>query len=132
LDQARCGPRYLARPDVALLVTQALRYNAADLGHFELHAYAVMPNHVHVLLTPSIGLETLTRSLKTITARRANRLLGRTGQAFWQGESYDRLVRSREEFARVRAYVENNPVRAGLVNEPHLYPWSSASTMPAG
>jgi len=65
--------------------------------------------------------------LKGFTAYRANELLGRHGQAFWQDESYDHLVRSELEFARIRSYIEENPVKAGLVSEASLYPWSSAA-----
>jgi len=54
-------------------------------------------------------------------------MLGLTGRAFWQEESYDRWVRDDKEFHRIRAYIEENPVRAGLVAAPEDYPWSSAS-----
>jgi hypothetical protein len=50
---------------------------------------------------------------------------------FWQDESYDRLVRDTEEFYRTMQYIERNPVRAGLVSAPELYPWSSAAAGPA-
>jgi putative transposase len=49
-----------------------------------------------------------------------------TGRPFWQEESYDRLVRDEQEFERVRSYVENNPVRAGLVRRAEEFQWSSA------
>jgi hypothetical protein len=65
--------------------------------------------------------------LKGFTAYRANELLGNHGQAFWQDESYDHLVRSRAEFDRIRAYIEENPVTAGLVVDAQEYPWSSAA-----
>jgi putative transposase len=60
-----------------------------------------MPNHVHVLLTPAVSLSKALGSLKAATAKRANLLLQRTGQAFWQDESYDHLVRSGDEFRRI-------------------------------
>jgi putative transposase len=53
-------------------------------------------------------------------------LLGRTGQPFWQDESYDRLVRNGEEFGRIQRYIENNPVATCLVARPEEYLWSSA------
>ena len=68
----------------------------------------------------------LTRGLKGFTAKRANQMLGLTGTSFWQEESYDRLVRNGEEFERIKYYIEQNPVRAGLVAQPHQYLWSSA------
>ncbi len=64
--------------------------------------------------------------MKGFTARQANSLLHRTGEPFWQHESYDHWVRNHDEFCRIEAYIENNPVRAGLVLEPGDYPWSSA------
>lgn len=65
-------------------------------------------------------------SLKGVTAREANKILGRTGEPFWQHESYDHRVRNAEEFERIRQYIENNPVKAGLAAEPAAYRWSSA------
>jgi putative transposase len=59
-----------------------------------------MPNHVHLLLTPAIPLPKLTKSLKGITAKRANVILGQTGKSFWQEESYDRQVRDGRELSK--------------------------------
>jgi REP element-mobilizing transposase RayT len=73
-----------------------------------------MPNHVHLLVTPVVALCKLTKSLKGITAKQANALLALTGSPFWQEESYDRLVRHEREFDKIRYYIEENPVRAGL------------------
>jgi hypothetical protein len=64
--------------------------------------------------------------LKSATAKRANLILNRTGQAFWQDESFDRLVRDREEFGRIKQYIENNPVAAGLVSIAEDCGFSSA------
>jgi REP-associated tyrosine transposase len=86
----------------------------------------VMPNHVHLLATPAVPLPKLTKSLKGITAKRANAMLALTGKRFWQEESYDHLVRNEREFEKIRNYIEWNPVRAGLVTEAKEYRWSSA------
>jgi putative DNA methylase len=126
LDEASSGPFYLRQPAIAKMVAEAIRYNADILGHYVLHAYVVMPNHVHLLVTPAITLPKLTKSLKGITAKRANILLGLTGKPFWQDESYDHLVRGEQEFDKIRNYLEENPVRAGLVKGAIDYPWSSA------
>ena len=56
----------------------------------------------------------------------ANRVLGRTGEPFWQRESYDHWVRSQEEWQRIAAYIENNPVKAGVVSQAEDYRWASA------
>jgi putative transposase len=73
--------------------------------------------------SPSI----LLRSLKGHTAREANRVLGRTGEPFWQRESYDHWVRSSGEFSRIVTYIENNPLKAGLVHRAEEYLWSSGN-----
>jgi len=85
-----------------------------------------MPNHLHLLVTPAVALPKLTKSLKGITAKRANKMLGMTGHPFWQEESYDHTVRHEREFERIRRYIEENPVRAGLARQPSEYRWSSA------
>jgi putative transposase len=132
LDEGRCGPFYLRQPAVADMVAEAIGYNAKVLGHYALHAFAVMPNHVHLLATPSVSLPKLTRSLKGITAKRANAMLALTGTSFWQQESYDHLVRDDREFAKIWSYIEQNPVRAGLAIEASEYRWSSAGRATGG
>jgi putative transposase len=108
------------------MITEALHHNGKVPHHYGLHAYVVMPNHVHVLLTPFVPLPVLTKSLKNITARRANTLLQRASAPFWQDETYDRQVRDSQEFIRIQLYIENNPVKAGLADSPEIYQWSSA------
>ena len=126
LDEARRGPLYLRQPALAEMITEAIHHNASVLHHYALHAFAVMPNHVHLLLSPLVPLPKLTKSLKGITAKRANEMLALTGCSFWQEESYDHLVRNDREFERIRRYIEHNPVRAALVTEAEQYRWSSA------
>jgi putative transposase len=128
LEQERSGPLYLRRPDLASLVVEAIQHNAEVLRHYVLHAFVVMPNHVHLLLTPAIPLPKLTKSLKGITAKRANVILGQTGKSFWQEESYDRQVRDGREFEQIRRYIENNPVSAGLVQDASDYRWMWGGT----
>ena len=88
LEEARSGPFYLRQPAIADRVVEAIQYNAANLGHYVLHAFVVMPNHVHLLATPALPLPKLTKSLKGITSKRANTILAMTGSCFWQEESY--------------------------------------------
>jgi len=126
LDAARSGPLYLKQEPIAQLVIASIRYNAEQLQHYELHAFVVMANHVHLLVLPRVNPSRFLQSVKGYTAREANRLLGRTGQPFWQAEWYDQGVRDDRESDRNRAYIENNPVRAGLVANAEDYPWSSA------
>jgi putative DNA methylase len=127
LDTKRTGPRYLQNPAIATLVAEAIQRGDTPLGHYKLHAYAVMPNHVHLLVTPKIAPSRLLQSLKGFTAREANKLLMRSGP-FWQHESYDHYARNAEQFHRIKAYIEQNPVKAGLCNQPEQYKWSSASS----
>ena len=132
LDRAEFGPRHLSRPEIANLAVDAI-LRSEQMEHFVLQAFSVMPNHVHLLVSPHVTLAKLTHSLKRATAKAANEILGLAGQPFWQDESYDHLVRDRAEFQRIIAYIENNPVRAGLAPTAEAYPWSSgAGSHPAG
>jgi REP element-mobilizing transposase RayT len=56
LDETRTGVFYLRQPAIADMIVEALEYNAGMLEHYALHAFAVMPNHVHLLATPSVPL----------------------------------------------------------------------------
>jgi REP element-mobilizing transposase RayT len=127
LDQARSGPLWLKRDELASLVVDALHYSQTTLRHFDLHAYVVMANHVHILVTPVVEPRKFMQSVKGYTAREANKLLGRTGEPFWQSESYDHWIRDTREFDKVRRYIEENPVKAGIVPKPEDYRWSSAA-----
>ena len=124
LDKHRLGPHYLRAPAIAQCVVDAIR--ATSLNNFLLHAWVIMPNHVHLLITPSTEVPKLLRELKGSSARSANQILGRTGTPFWQRESYDRLVRNPTEFDRITNYIIQNPVQARLAVSPEAYRWSSA------
>lgn len=135
LDKATVGPRWLGEPEIASLVQTTLLSRYAEL--YKLWAYVVMINHVHILLRPKASgresntmvntISNITKGLKGYTAREANRILHRTGQPFWQQESFDHWPRNQEEFLRIIAYIENNPVKAGFVRRPQDWPWSSAA-----
>jgi REP element-mobilizing transposase RayT len=129
LGEARSGAQSLRLSEIASVVIEAVQFAERPLERYDLHAYAVMPNHVHLLVTPKVDVSKLLRSLKGFTARRANRLLGRAGQPFWQEESYDHWVRSEGEFDRIGRYIFFNPVRAGLVARPEDYPWSGLADL---
>ena len=90
-------------------------------------AWCVMPDHVHVLVTPlhDWSLERILHSWKSFTANEVNRMLHRKG-TFWQPESFDHLVRSNEAFESFVAYIEANPVAAGLCSDPSAWQFSSA------
>jgi REP element-mobilizing transposase RayT len=123
LDHPAAGPRFLSSPEIASIVAEAIL--SRDGGPYRLHEWVVMPNHVHLLITPLTEVSKVMQSLKRFTARECNKIPGRTGQAFWQDESYDRLVRDAAEFSRIARYIEMNPVRAELVSTPEEFLWSS-------
>jgi REP element-mobilizing transposase RayT len=125
LDTTRKGPMFLRLDSVAQLVKNSLE-TGERLGHYRLHAWVVMANHVHILITPEVDPTRSIASLKGVTARAANKLLGRTGEPFWQAECYDRWVRGEDEFRRLCTYIEQNPVKVGLVTDTIAFRWSSA------
>lgn len=127
LDSASAGPLWLKNPRIAQLVAEALRKGDAEFRLYDLIAWVVMPNHVHVVLTPLRALPEVTRWIKGSTARSANLLLARTGKPFWQYESYDHCVRNDDELNRIIRYVERNPIAAGLAQSIEEWPWSSAA-----
>jgi putative transposase len=129
LDTTKHGPQFLQDPEIARVVVDTLG-RGQEMGLYDLRAWVVMRNHVHVLFRPHDHVPNVLQWLKGNTAREANRILGRTGVSFWQRESYDRWVRNEEEFQRIVRYIEHNPVRAGLVAEPGQYAWSSAGLPP--
>jgi REP element-mobilizing transposase RayT len=121
----------LKLPEIAQMVVDTLNYGADKLRYYDLHSYVVMPNHVHVLLSPLTNASKLLQSVKGFSAREANKILTRSGEPFWQPESYDHWVRDAAEFERIRRYIEEHPVRAGLAAKPEEYSWTSAFAAPA-
>jgi len=110
------GPEWLKDARIAEIVAEAFRYGETR-GSYDLFAWVVMSNHIHIVIRPKEKLPDIVRWLKAATAVRANRLIGNTG-SFWHREYYDHWVRSEEELWATIAYVEANPVRAGLVERP--------------
>lgn len=127
LDRAKTGPTWLRSAAVAECVSRTIEAGSAARQLYRLHGFVVMPNHVHVLISPGAPLSEITKWVKGVSARQANFILGRVGQPFWQDESFDHWVRNEEEFEKIKRYIENNPVRAGLVQKPEEWPYSSAS-----
>jgi type I restriction enzyme R subunit/putative DNA methylase len=126
LDTTGAGPTWLRRTDIADLVSAHIRRGAEE-RLYELHAWVVMANHVHLLVHPFIKSSEAIRRIKGRTAREANLTLCRTGEPFWQAESYDHWVRNAQEMTGIARYIENNPVTAGLTMRAEDYRWSSAS-----
>ena len=124
LDLGR-GPTFLRDPRIAGLVQDALLF--FDGERYRMHAWVVMPNHVHALFTPleGFGVPRILQSWKSFSAKQANRVLGRSGR-FWQDEYYDRFVRNPQHFTRSVNYIEYNPVQAGLCRRQGEWTFSSA------
>jgi putative transposase len=126
LERRPLGPLWLKDPRVADLVAHAILAGEQERQFYELCAWVIMPNHVHLLILPKVSMPVLMRWLKGSTARHANRILNRTGQRFWQDESFDHYLRHSSQIGRTIAYIEQNPVSAGLVCSAERWPWSSA------
>ena len=120
------GACHLRRPEIADLVSRTLLY--FDSERYRLDEWVVMPNHVHAVLwpMPNHSLSEILKSWKQFTSRRAKPLVGMGEEPFWQRESYDHWIRNDEEQTRIRHYVRNNPVIAGLCAAPENWQWSSA------
>jgi putative transposase len=122
------GPFWLRVHPIATLVCQGLCYRNGQV--YDLDAFCIMPNHVHVVFTPLPkadgtyhAMSAILHSLKRYTAHEANRLLERQGD-FWQHENYDHVVRDEAEWCRIVTYVLNNPMAAGLVQRREDWEWS--------
>ena len=116
LDKNPNEPYHLKRREIAKIVSDSLHFLAEK--YYELHAFCIMSNHVHVLLTVKPDAPTLTYILerhKSYTGWQANKILGKTG-SFWAEGSYDHLVRNEISFFRYFLYTLNNPVKANLVS----------------
>ena len=127
LERAPLGPSWLNHVRVAECVTETIRDGDQVRNLYELAAFVVMPNHVHLLIEPKTHAPKITQYVKGVSARQANAPLGRTGHPFWQDESFDRWVRSPKDKTNIIIrYIEFNPVRASLAREPQFFRFSSA------
>jgi len=124
-EDAGHGSCVLRDPRAAGIVENALLF--FDGERYRLIAWCVMPNHVHVMIETfeTFGLPALLYSWKSYTAKEINKLLGRRGQ-FWFDEFRDRFIRDERHFQTSVAYIENNPVKAGLCRMPEEWTFSSA------
>lgn len=119
------GNCYLAVPQIANIVNESITHHEGE--KYLLFAWAIMPNHVHLVLQPNEGIELgdIVHSIKSYTAQEANKFLGRKGR-FWQPDYFDRFIRDRKHFRNAIDYVEKNPVKARLCADKERWRWSSA------
>jgi len=100
----------------------------ADGRKYKLFAAVIMPDHVHLICLPlrdedgEISIPEITRTIKSESAHRINKAMGRTGRV-WQDESFDHVLRGCESLQKKVQYILENPVRAGLVPRPEDYRW---------
>ncbi len=125
LDQGQ-GKCWLREERIANTVESALL--KFDGKRYRQLAWVVMPNHVHTLFEVFDGfpMDRVVHSWKSFTAKQANKLLGRRGR-FWAVDYFDRYIRDDEHLAATIAYIEENPVKAGLVNVAGDWRWGSAA-----
>ncbi len=119
------GECFLKDERVAKMTQESLLFH--DEKKYRVVSWVIMPNHMHLLLTPfeNIELSEIAHSIKSYTAHKANKMLLRKGQ-FWQHEPFDRYIRNRKHYVNVIKYIENNPVKAKLCEKPEDWKFSSA------
>lgn len=100
--------------------------SAAEHADVAVHAYALMTNHVHLLVTPEVpeGISRLMQSVGRRYVQYINRSYKRTG-TLWEGRFKSSVVQEERYFLLCSRYIELNPVRAGMVIDPGQYRWSS-------
>jgi REP element-mobilizing transposase RayT len=125
------GNCWLRQANVAGIVQDALLH--FDEERYRLLSWCIMPNHVHVLVETreQFPLASLLHSWKSFTGHKANKVLRIEGE-FWQREYLDRFVRNAEHYERIVAYIEENPVKAGLAKIRTDWLWSSAKLRAPG
>lgn len=117
------GECLLQRPQAAKVIQEALQFY--DGQAYSLQDWVVMPNHIHFLYTnPTQPVGQICKNFKSFTGLTINRLFGRTG-ALWQRDYHDRYARDPGHLSNMGFYVLLNPVKAGLVNDPFDWEFSS-------
>jgi putative transposase len=99
-----------------------------DRGYYKLHAFVLMPDHLHVLLTPN-DQTTIEKAMQMIKGGSAHRIGVEKPREFpvWHRSFHDRWIRDAEQFWNAKSYIEQNPVKAGLAAAAEQYSWSSAN-----
>ncbi len=118
------GQCFLKDPRIASMVQENLfHFNGI---RYNVLRWCIMPNHVHVLIEVLDGwtLSTIMHGWRSYTAHQANKILERTGN-LWMEEYFDRYIRDEKHLETVVNYIDNNPVKAGLVDEARKWPWCS-------
>jgi REP element-mobilizing transposase RayT len=119
------GACHLRDPELAAIVAGAIQFFEGQ--RYELRAWVVMPNHAHVVVWPKPPqtLSDILHSWKSYSAHKINHRLPTPVVPFWQGESYDHLIRDEDDLHRCCHYTLMNPVNAGLCARMEDWKWSS-------
>lgn len=125
------GTCHLHNSTVAEIVQNTILH--FDKKRYHLVSWCIMPNHVHVLLktSPEYSLAEILHSWKSFSSNKINSLLDLKDR-FWQREYFDRFIRNQKHLNDVIKYIESNPVKAGLVQQPREWEFSSAYYIIAG
>ena len=125
LDNSKNGIVF-ANTELANFMLNGLKHFDGD--RYDLQAWCIMPNHVHVMLVtaPDILLGQIVKTWKSQATRQINFCLGSTGEVFAR-DYFDRFMRNSAQVNRTIAYIENNPVKAALCNRPEDWIWSSSA-----
>jgi len=125
IDQGR-GHCLLTDPANATIARRTLEH--FDGEQYLLLAWAIMPNHVHVMIEQIDGypLTNVVQSWKSVSAHAINKIRGTNGR-IWSPDYFDRFVRDEDHYVQAKYYIENNPVKAHLVERPEDWLYSSAA-----
>ena len=128
VDAVTWSRRPLFRSERVALLFLDVCYDNRKKGRFLLHEFVLMPDHFHLLLTPDfeVSLEKAVQLVKGGFSYRARKELG-SNLEIWQPSFTEHRVHDADDFLHHRAYIHENPVRAGLVRKPEDYPYSSAA-----
>jgi len=139
LDAQPYGVCHLKNPEVAEIIVKKLEEYSGSL--YDLHAFSIMPNHVHVLFSMAaqvvdeqgiwpydtlqhyVQLDKVMQLIKGGSSFSINKLLGRKGK-LWFKDSYDHFVRKEEEWLNIANYILQNPVKAGLAKKWEAWPFN--------
>ena len=123
------GKRSLFQVEKIALLFIDIMVDYQSQGKYLLHDFVVMPDHIHVILTPcGITLERAMQLIKGGFSFQFNKNL-KTKREIWQPSFMDRRIRDAAEYERFREYIAQNPVKTRLVSAPHEYRYGSANGM---
>lgn len=124
LDRAAGDRLILDEARYARAVRDTLMRGQREFGLYSLRAWVIQHNHVHVLMSANAGTVHIAETLMDASE-------AVVGRKFWERESYERVIRDEREFSQAVEFVEQHPVRLGLVDRAADWEWSSAY-LPAG